>query len=74
MSEEKLVTMNVCADCEHGEVCRHREDYLAFVDAIGEFSKRYNGNKICEGVVAVEVSCNYYAPDKPKFITLRDKC
>lgn len=61
MGEEKIVTMNVCADCEHEKVCRHREDYLAFVNAISEFSERCNGDKICDGVVAVDISCNYYA-------------
>ncbi len=65
MSEEKLVTtIKGCVDCEHREVCRHRKDYLAFLDAISEFSKRYSGDKICDGVVAVDVSCNYYTPDR----------
>lgn len=62
MGVESLVTNNVCADCEHGKVCRHREDYLGFVNTIGEFSERWSGDKICDGVVAVKVSCNYYIP------------
>lgn len=62
---KNLVTNKSCANCEHGEVCRHRKDYLEFVNAIGDFSERYNGDKICEGVVTVDVSCNYYIPLKP---------
>lgn len=60
MSVESLVTNKVCADCEHEEVCRHKVDYLAFVDAIGEFTERCNGDKISDGVITVNVSCNYY--------------
>lgn len=65
MSVESLVTNKVCADCEHKEVCRHREDYLAFVDAIGEFSERYSGDKLCEGVATVAITCRYYTKIKP---------
>ena len=65
MSKEKLVTTRNCADCEHEKVCRHRQDYLGFVNAISEFSDRYCGDKICDNVASVEVSCNYYTPIKP---------
>lgn len=65
MSKEKLVTSKVCADCEHKKVCRHREDYRGFVNAISEFSERYCGDKICDDVASVEVSCNYYIQLKP---------
>ena len=62
---EKLVTTKTCADCEHGKVCRHRQDYLEFVDAISDFSERYCGDKIPKDVASVEVSCNYYTQIKP---------
>lgn len=65
MSKEKLVTTKDCADCEYEKVCRHRQDFLEFVNAIGDFSERYCGDKICDDVAAVKVSCNYYTPIKP---------
>lgn len=65
IDKEKLVTSKDCTQCEHGKVCRHREDYLGFVNAIDEFSERYSGDKICEDVASIKVSCNYYIPIKP---------
>lgn len=65
IDKEKLVTCKDCGLCEHEKVCRHREDYLGFVNAINEFSDRYSGDKICEDVASVRVYCNYYIPIKP---------
>lgn len=58
--EEKLITNRDCTHCGHEKVCRHRDDYLEFINAINEFSEKYFGDKICEDVASVEVSCNYF--------------
>lgn len=60
MADIKIVTSNDCTQCEHEKVCRHREDYLGFVNAIDVFSEKCSGDKICEGVASIKISCNYF--------------
>lgn len=53
---------NKCTECEHRKICRHSEDYIEFCNRLSEYSNRFDGEIIAEGVAQLELTCKYYKP------------
>lgn len=53
-----------CTRCVHGQVCKHKEDFLNVVNAINNASEGYIKKVVdydCVG--CIEVSCRYCQPE-----------
>lgn len=60
----------LCDTCEHSEVCRHKDTYLAIVNGVKRYLDDMADHNDTSFIKSVETRCGYYIENRP---VLREK-